>query len=242
MNICINGDVVNELKNIKSNSIDFILIDPPYGTTASYWDKIVNFDFLWGEFNRIGTKNYICASFSAQPFTTLLINSNLKNFKYCWYWIKNQGTNFLHAKTQPIRKVEEICIFGGKKYIPQKTTGHQPTNSSKGSSNGKCYHGINKRNYSGGSTERFPTNILDFKCVNNYARKHPNQKPIELCEYLIKTYTDKNSTVMDCFFGSGSTLTACINLKRNFIGIEKDLNYFNEFMANHITDNNIVFL
>jgi site-specific DNA-methyltransferase (adenine-specific) len=170
-------DCLEGMKKIDDKSIDLVLIDPPYGLTAPKWDSIVSFNSLWKEFNRIGKKGYIAAIFGCQPFTTNVISSNLNNFKYCWYWNKNQGTNFFHAKRMPIRKVEEISIFGGKAYNPQITDGHVKTNSAKGCSNGKAYHGTNTRNYVGGKTTRFPDNILNFKCVDNYSRKHSSQKP-----------------------------------------------------------------
>jgi len=186
----------------------------------------VSFNLLWKEFDRIGKCGCITAIFGCQPFTTKVISSNISNFKYCWYWNKNQGTNFFHAKRMPVRKVEEISIFGGKKYKPQITDGHIPTNSAKGHSNGKVYHGTNIRDYEGGKTTRFPDNILNFKCVNNYSRVHSSQKPVDLLEYLIKTYTDELDTVVDCFAGSGSTLVAAKNLNRQFIGIEKEQEYY----------------
>ena len=144
MNNVILGDCIEKLNDIPDKSIDFILIDPPYGMTAQKWDQIISFEILWKHFNRIGKLGYICAIFGSQPFTTKLISSNIDNFKYCWYWNKNQGTNFFNAKRMPIRKVEEICIFGGRKYNPQITDGHTPTNSAKGCSNGNLYHGTNK--------------------------------------------------------------------------------------------------
>jgi DNA modification methylase len=223
----LHGDCLELMKDIPDGSVDFICIDPPYGMTAPKWDSIVSFDSLWSEFNRIGKKDYITAIFGSQPFTTMVINSNIKNFKYCWYWNKNQGTNFFHAKRMPIRKVEEVCIFGGKKYNPQITDGHIPTNSAKGCSNGKAYHGVNTRDYEGGKTTRFPDNILNFKCVDNYSRQHSSQKPLDLVEYLINTYSDENDIVLDCFAGSGTTLLAAKNLNRQFIGIEKEEEYYN---------------
>lgn len=127
----------------------------------------------------------------------------------------------------PIRKIEEISIFGGKKYNPQITDGHIPTNSANGSSIGKIYHGKNVRKCKGGKTTRYPHNVLKFKCVDNYSRVHSNQKPVELLEYLIRTYTDENNVVLDCFAGSGSTLVAAKNLNRQYIGIEKEKEYYN---------------
>lgn len=226
MNTVLHGDCLELMKNIPDKSVDFICIDPPYGMTACKWDSIVSFDLLWNEFNRIGKNGYVCAIFGSQPFTTLVISSNIKKFKYCWYWNKNQGTNFFHAKRMPIRKVEEISIFGGKHYYPQITDGHVPTNSARGVSNGKTYHGSNKRNYEGGNTTRFPDNILNFKCVDNYSRIHSSQKPVELLEYLVKTYTNENEVVLDCFAGSGTTLVAAKNTNRRYIGIEKEREYF----------------
>ena len=127
----------------------------------------------------------------------------------------------------PIRKIEEICIFKKGKYYPQITDGHIPTNSAKGCSNGKAYHGTNTRDYEGGKTTRFPTNILEFKCVDNYSRLHSSEKPVDLVEYLIKTYTDENDLVLDNTMGSCSTGIACVNTNRNFIGIENNMDYFN---------------
>jgi site-specific DNA-methyltransferase (adenine-specific) len=181
---------------------------------------------LWKQYNRIIKKNGTIALFASQPFTTKIISSNEKDFRYCWYWLKNQGTNFFHAKRMPIRKIEEICIFKKGKYYPQITDGHIPTNSAKGCSNGKAYHGTNTRDYEGGKTTRFPTNILEFKCVDNYSRLHSSEKPVDLLEYLIKTYTDENDLVLDNTMGSCSTGIACINTDRNFIGIEKELEHF----------------
>ena len=219
------GDCLDELKNIADNTVDFIFIDPPYGITAPLWDKVVPFTLLWKEFNRIGTKDAVVAIFASQPFTTQVISSNLNKFKYCWYWNKNIGTNFFHAKRMPVRKVEEICIFGGKRYYPQITEGHVPTMSAKGCSNGKAYHGTNKRNYEGGKTTRFPNNILEFKGVDNYSRVHSSQKPVELCEYIISTYTQENDVVLDCFAGSGTVGLSAKNLNRQFILIEKEPEY-----------------
>ena len=134
----------------------------------------------------------------------------------------------------PIRKIEEICIFKKGKYYPQITDGHVPTNSAKGISDGKTYHGTNTRDESGGKTTRFPTNILEFNCVSNYSRLHSSEKPVDLLEYIINTYTDENDLVLDNTCGSGSTAIACINTNRNYIMIEKDESYFK------ITKNRII--
>lgn len=223
---------------IPDKSIDMILCDLPYGVTASKWDEVINTKVLWQEYTRVIKDNGAICLFATQPFATDLINSNRKWYRYNWYWIKNQGTNFFHAKRMPIRKIEEILIFYKKQpvYNPQFSDGHVPTRSAKGYSNGSVYHGDNKRNYEGGSTVRYPTNILEFKCVDNYSRQHPNQKPIELCEYLIQTYSNANDIILDNCMGSGTTGIACLNTGRKFIGFEKDIKYYNlaaERLKNH---------
>ena len=223
----IQGECLKEMLKLEDNSVDMILCDLPYGVTACDWDNKLNLNSLWEQYNRIIKKNCPIVLFSSMPFTVELVSSNLKKFNYCWYWIKNQGTNFFHAKRMPIRKVEEICIFNSKVYYPQMSGGHVPTNSAKGCSNGVIYFGDNKRNYEGGSTERFPTNVLEYKCVNNYKKLHPNEKPVDLLEYLIRTYTLEKQTVLDNCMGSGSTGIACLNTNRNFIGIELDQKYYN---------------
>ncbi len=221
------GDCLELMKDIPDKSIDFICCDLPYGMTAPKWDEHIDMNELWKQYNRIIKKGGTIALFASQPFTTKLIASNEKDFRYCWYWLKNQGTNFFHAKSMPIRKIEEICIFKKGKYYPQHTEGHIPTNSAKGCSNGKAYHGTNTRDYEGGKTTRYPTNILEFKCVDNYSRIHSSEKPVELIEYLINTYTDANDVVLDNCIGSGTTAIACKRTGRNFIGIEKGETEFN---------------
>lgn len=228
-NIIVNANCLEAMKYLLPNSIDMVLCDLPYGITAPKWDENIDIEELWIQYNRILKKNGTIALFACQPFTTKLIGSNEKKFRYCWYWVKNQGTNFFHAKRMPIRKVEEIVIFGNRnsKYNPQITSNHIPTNSAKGFSTGKTYYGTNKRNYQGGKTTRYPTNILEFKCVDNYSRYHSAEKPVDLCEYLINTYTDEGDVVLDNCIGSGSTAVACVNTKRNFIGIEINQEYCN---------------
>jgi site-specific DNA-methyltransferase (adenine-specific) len=220
------GDCLDLMKNISNQSVDLVFADLPYGSTAPKWDRIIDMKLLWVQYNRIIKNTGTIALFSSQPFTTKLISSNEKDFKYCWYWIKNQGTNFFHAKRMPIRKIEEICIFKNGSYYPQITDGHIPTNSAKGCSNGQAYSGINKRDYEGGKTTRYPTNILEYDCVDNYHRLHSAEKPEELLEYIIKTYTKEKDVVLDNVMGSGSTGDVCKKINRKFIGIEKDQKYF----------------
>ena len=231
------GDCLELMKQIPDGSVDMVLTDPPYGTTALEWDKIIPFESLWFELERVITENGVIALMANQPFTTHLASSNLKLFKYEWIWEKNFSTNFFHAKRQPLRKHESILIFYKKsgKYYPQKTTGHKPTQSAKGSSSGKLWHGENKRDYLGGDTERYPSSILKFNAVDPKLRVHPTQKPVDLLEYLIKTYTQEGEMVLDFTMGSGSTGVACVNTNRNFIGIELDGEYF-EIASKRISD------
>lgn len=216
------GDCLMVLDEIASASVDFIFCDLPYGITAATWDDPLSLSELWKHYNRIIKPVGTIAMMGSQPFTSELIQSNRKNYRYCWYWIKNQGTNFFHAKRMPIRKVEEIIIFNRGLYHPQMIHNQTPTSSAIGVSFGNTYHGTNKRNYKGGDTTRFPTNVLEFKCVSNYERLHSAQKPVELLEYLILTYTNKGMVVLDSCAGSGTTGLACQNTDRRFILIEKD--------------------
>lgn len=225
------GDCLEIMEQIDDQSIDMILCDLPYGQTAPLWDSCIDMVAVWRQYNRIVKKCNTVVLFAAQPYTSRVILSNEENFRYCWYWIKNQGTNFFHANRMPIRKVEEICVFNKGRYSPQITGGHVPTNSAKGVSKGKAYSGVNVRNSSGGKVTRLPSNILEFKCVNNYLRYHSAEKPVDLCEYLISTYTEPGDLVLDNCIGSGTTALAAQKIGRNFIGIEKESKYVE--IANH---------
>lgn len=218
------GNCLERMKEIPDGSVDMILCDLPYGTTACKWDVVIDFKKLWREYNRI-CKGCIVL-FASQPFTTVLIQSNIKNYRYSWVWKKNFSTNFLHAKRMPLRNTEDIVVFNKGVYNPQKSQNHIPTQSAKGSKKGSLYHGKEIRDYVGGSTERYPTTLLEFSAQNIKNRLHPTQKPVDLCEYLIKTYTNECDTVLDNCMGSGTTGVACLNTNRSFIGIEKDEEYF----------------
>lgn len=222
------GDCLQLMLEIPDNSIDMVCCDPPYGTTACKWDSVIDIEKMWASITRIVNGNGAIALMASQPFTTILINSNLKHFKYCWVWEKNLLTNHLHAKRQPMRKTEDIIIFhqGASYYYPIKTTGHKPTQSAKGTSEGVIWGGVNKRDYKGGDTDRYPTNIIKCDAPSKVTRIHPSQKPVGLMEYLIKTYTNPDETVLDFAMGSGTTGVACKKLGRKFIGIELDENYF----------------
>ena len=223
------GDCLERMKEIPDGSVDLILTDPPFEVIACDWDSAILFDVMWKELNRVIKPNGVIALFGTEPFSTKLKHSNIKNFKYDWVWIKNISTNFLHAKRQPLRNTENIHIFYKKCgcYYPIKSTGHVPTQSAKGSSNGVLYHGTNTRNYVGGDTTRYPKTTIKFDVVDLKNRLHPTQKPVELMEYLIKTYTNESETVLDFTMGSGSTGVAALSTNRKFIGIEMDEGYFN---------------
>lgn len=230
-----NGDcleIMDELikKNIK---VDAIITDPPYGTTNCKWDSIISLDGMWTRLNKIIKKNGVIVLFGSEPFSSNLRMSNIKNYKYDWIWEKNKKTGFLNSKKQPLRKYENISVFYSKqcKYNPQKSNGHKPVNkytknTSDGDTLGRTKIGIS----GGGQTDRFPHNILRYKVINNdnsgNNKYHPTQKPVDLMEYLVKTYTNENEIVLDFTMGSGSTGLACKNTNRRFIGIELDKKYF----------------
>jgi DNA modification methylase len=223
------GDCLELMQQIDDKSIDMILCDLPYGKTQCNWDCIIPFDQLWEQYERIIKDNGAIVLYAKPPFDKVLAVSNLKLFKYEWIWKKNKSTGHLNSKKMPMQAHENILVFYKSlpTYNPQMTNGHKPMNYAKKtkSSNvfGKEKESINRF----GSTDRYPTTILDFPVVNNDSpdRIHPNQKPIELCEYLIKTYTNENELVLDNCSGSASTFVACLNTDRNFIGIEKELKY-----------------
>jgi len=224
-----NGDCLEVMKGIEDKSIDMILCDPPYGITDCRWDSIIDLEEMWKQYNRIIKDDGVIVLFSAQPFTTKLINSNIKNYKYSWYWIKNITTGFTFAKYQPMRKVEDINIFYKKTplYRPQGLVKlDKPIIKKKRSSNKKDYVYKSKPLSKEHKTEytNYPNNVLYFnkesKCI------HPTQKPVELNKYLIKTYTKENDIVLDNCFGSGSTGVACANTNRRFVGIELDKEHF----------------
>lgn len=246
MNIeLIKGDCLEKMKDIPNKSIDMILCDLPYGTTRNKWDSVLSLDELWEQYNRIIKDNGAIVLFAQTPFDKVLGCSNLKMLRYEWIWEKTSATGHLNAKKMPMKAHENILVFYKKlpTYNPQKTTGHTPVHSytkhqDDGSNYGKTLIGIS----GGGSTERYPRSVQVFKTDKQKEALHPTQKPVELLEYLIKTYTNKNETVLDNTMGSGSTGVACVNTKRNFIGIELEDDYFDiakNRIDTYIEDNKI---
>ena len=216
------GDCLEIMKGIPDKSIDMILCDLPYGETWAKWDKHISFDDLWERYNKIIKDDCAIVLFSSQPFTTKLISSNIKNYKYTWYWIKNIKGNYLNAKRQPLRRLEEINVFNKHKYFPQGI--EQCNKISKRGSNAKTT--LNNYNTEWiQTTKKYPDNILYYDLDKD--KYHPTQKPVGLLEYLIKTYTNENEVVLDCCMGSGSTGVAALNTNRRFVGIELDEKYFN---------------
>ena len=216
------GDCLELMKEIPDKSVDMILCDLPYGTTACKWDMIIPFELLWKQYERIIKDNGAIVLTASQPFTSALVMSNPKLFKYEWIWEKEQGVNFMLSKKQPMKVHENILIFSKKqiKYNPIMTIG-RPYISGKGTS-GDVTGNVTKIQTKNGGT-RFPKSIIK---INRETGLHPTQKPVALFEYLIKTYTNEGETVLDNCMGSGTTGVACINTNRNFIGIELDPEYF----------------
>ena len=233
------GDCLERMKEIESGSVDMILTDPPYGTTACKWDSIIPLEPMWEQLKRIIKSNGAIVMTASQPFTTTLIASNMKMFKYCWVWEKNRPTGSQHARNRPMSKHEDIVVFSAAPmghasqlkdkrmiYNPQGVvaTGRQKTVKAKG------FHG----NHIGARPNQvgvkydvftgFPQTILAFAKEEDHI--HPTQKPVALMEYLIKTYTNDGETVLDFTMGSGTTGVAAKNLNRKFIGIEMDDKYF----------------
>lgn len=239
------GDCLEVMKSIPDASVDAIITDPPYGTTACKWDSVIPFDLMWEQLNRIIKPNGAIVLFGSQPFTSNLIMSNPKLFKYDFSWDKKKVTGILNCKKQPLRRHEDILIF--YKSLPT----YNPQMRYNGKKTGIKYQVVNSENYRKTSVEtkyiddgtRYPTSIIGNinGVIGNSKEKlpHPTQKPVALIEYLIKTYTNENETVLDFTMGSGTTGVACKNLNRNFIGIEMDDKYF-ELAKNRIENHVIV--
>lgn len=220
------GDCLELMKEIPQKSIDLILCDLPYGTTACKWDSVIPFEPLWKQYNRIIKNNGAIVLFGAEPFSSALRMSNIKNYKYDWVWKKPNSTTPNLAKIQPMRIYELISVFYKKQptYNPQMREGKPYTWNSKrsGGEASNIQYAQDKAIVNTGT--RYPINILEFGQERGL---HPTQKPVPLLEYLIKTYTNEKETVLDNCMGSGSTGVACMNTNRNFIGYELDENYFN---------------
>lgn len=223
-NTLINDDCLNAMKFIPDNSISMVLADPPYGTTACKWDSIIPLQPMWEQLKRIIKPDGAIVMTASQPFTSLLVCSNLKMFKYTMHW-KKAPIGFLNSKKRPLINIEDLVIFSGKTYNPQglldcsKKIKRGKQSVSVGHDGGRLRGDPYTQKYT-----NYPTQLIEFKGERGL---HPTQKPVALMEYLIKTYTNEGETVLDFTMGSGSTGVACANTGRCFIGIELDLDYFN---------------
>ena len=221
------GDCLELMKDIPDKSIDAIIADLPYGTTACKWDTIIPFEPLWEQYERVIKDNGVIALTASQPFTTKLINSNINLFKYESIWEKSKATGFALCNKRPMKAHENVCIFYKKQptYNPQKTEG-KPYKQKLGTQESKEFSTGTKRN-DNTTGLRYPRSVVYFKTAESEKKQvHPTQKPVALFEYLIKTYTNEGETVLDNTMGSGTTGVACINTNRKFIGIELDEKYF----------------
>lgn len=222
------GDCFDLMKYIPSGTVDMILADPPYGTTACKWDTVIPLDLMWAELNRVIKPNGAIVLFGSEPFSSLLRCSNIKNFKYDWVWEKSKATGFLNSKKQPLRAHETISVFYSKPpaYNPQMVEG-LPYNKGvrKEQTNDDVYSSFEQVEVKSDGF-RYPRSVQYFKTAENEGGFHKTQKPVALLEYLIKTYTQEGETVLDFTMGSGSTGVACVNTNRKFIGIELDKGYF----------------
>ena len=223
----IHGDCLEEMSKIPDKSVDMILCDLPYGTTACKWDTVIPFEPLWKQYKRIIKDNGAIVLTASQPFTSALVMSNVAGFRYSLVWDKVMPVGHLNAKKMPLRQHEDILVFGGKVYYPQMTPRLKVRTDKR---TGKEYKDIGNQTYGaykavdGSYTEFYPRSIVKFSNADQ-RKVHPTQKPVALFEYLIRTYTNEGDLVLDNCAGSGTTGVACQNLKRNFILIEKEEKY-----------------
>ena len=234
----VQGDCLDVFSRLitRGIKIDAVITDPPYAVLNKKctWDHIINPEDMWDGLNLLKKRNSTpIILFSQEPYTSQLIISNLKEYKYKWYWNKTASTGHLNAKKQPMRCIEEICVFYTRQptYNPQKTQGHKPVNSYtktvETANNTVCYGTTNKKVTGGGNTDRYPRQLLTFPSDKQTSNLHPTQKPLALMEYLVKTYTNEGDVVLDFTAGSFTTGVACQNTNRKFIGIELDEHYYN---------------
>ncbi len=221
------GDCLERMKEITDGSVDMILADPPYGTTACKWDSIIPLAPMWEQLKRVIKPNGAIVMTASQPFTTVLIASNLADFKYSWVWDKVKPNGHLVSKIRPMQRTEDVLVFGAGKinYYPIMTDREKPKKS-KEYSRTEIMGGVKTDMVGKTLDKKYPQNVLVFSNATQTGKLHPTQKPVALMEYLIKTYTLEGETVLDFTMGSGTTGVACKNLNRKFIGIEKDEKYF----------------
>lgn len=237
--LLLQGDCLDEMSKVLDSSVDLILVDLPYGTSACSWDVVIPMEKLWEQYLRVLKPNGTVVLFGSEPFSSLVRSSNLEMYKYDWKWVKPRGANFLNAKYQPMKNYEDIMVFsrcpasysrsrGSMVYNPIMGVGEPyklMSGKQKLEKNNSTVRSSIKSVVTDNKGERYPKAILEFKPDTD--KVHPTQKPVDLLEYLIRTYTDEGAVVLDSCMGSGSTGVACKNLNRSFIGIELDDAYFN---------------
>lgn len=220
------GDCLQVLPHL--SKVDLVLADIPYGKTQCKWDSILPLDEMWKALDYVRSNNTAIVLFGCEPFSSALRMSNIKEFKYDWIWDKPKGTGFLNARKQPMRNHEIISVFYRKQcnYYPQKTANHRVRESFRSKQMQTDVYGDMKNDYKYKSTTRYPRSVQTFSTDTQNSSLHPTQKPVELMEYLIKTYTTEGQVVLDFTMGSGTTGIAALNAKREFIGIESNIEYF----------------
>ena len=226
------GDCLEKMKDIPDGTVDLILVDPPYGTTQNRWDSVIPLSDMWDSIWRLLKPNGVAVLCSSQPFTSLLIQSGIKYYKYEWVWVKNLKTGNLNARRMPMGGHETLQVFYKKPctYNPQKRKRTTEVKSGNTKNSKTSNYGNQRDEYIDRQSDEISpdTALLSIKCVHNSTGKlHPTQKPVELMEYMINTYSNEGETVLDFAMGSGTTGVACVNTNRNFIGIEMDEGYFN---------------
>ena len=219
------GDTLEEMAKLPDSCADMILCDLPYGTTACKWDTVIPFEPLWAQYRRLIKPNGAIVLFAQAPFDKVLGCSNIEQLKYEWSWRKEAGTGHLNARKMPMKDHENILVFcdGTTTYNPQMRTGFKPYTCKQGATKSQNY-GAQTGATTVSDGDRYPLSTIEFK--RDKDKLHPTQKPVALCEYLIRTYTNEGDTVLDNTMGSGTTGVACVNTKRSFIGIERDEKYF----------------
>jgi len=246
-NYLLNGDCLELMQDIPDKSMDAIICDLPYGTTACKWDSVIPFEPLWEQYNRIIKDNGAIVLFGSEPFSSHLRMSNIKNYKYDWTWKKSKPNGFQHSKNKPMKAIENIMVFsnapiGHKSILKDKRMEYNPQGLKEvGIKKVKdCSHRGNTMGGDGNKSSRpnqvgreymaytnFPSDFLEYGNIIGKNAIHPTQKPLELIKYLVRTYTNENDWVLDNTCGSNTTGIACYDLKRNYIGIEKDIDIYN---------------
>ena len=225
-----NGDCLEVMDKLIAEGfkVDAIITDPPYGTTACKWDSVIPFEAMWERLKKLIKDNGAICLFGNEPFTSILITSNLKGFKYRWDWNKKIPSGMSYARFRPMQQSEDICVFtknGEKTFYKQQMTKRDKPIKGGGMSKGETTNNQKLKALKKTYEYKNPTTLIEFDKIRK-GSVHPTQKPTDLLEYLIKTYTNEGDTVLDFTMGSGSTGVACVNTNRKFIGIELDENYF----------------